>query len=114
MPGQYAKGAHFERQVKDFLEQDGWVVIRSAGSHSVSDLVAIEPGPIVRLIQCKVNGKLKPEERVTLLRLESFLNIVPMLAYKEKGKIKLEQIKSKEPNFIYEYKDGKFTKVENE
>ena len=119
MPGQYRKGAKFERQVKDFLEEDDWTVIRSAGSHTVSDLVAIKPqpealqhpAPWVWLIQCKTDGRLKPKERDGLLELEEHLHVIPMLAYKVKGKIKLERVRSKEPTFHYEIIEGVFTKV---
>lgn len=113
MSGKYAKGANFERQVKDFLEEEGFLVVRSAGSHTISDLVAINPGPVVWLIQCKTDGRLKPDEREALLKLERLLDIVPMLAYKEKGKIKLEKVKSKEPDFHYEVQNGRFVKIGN-
>ncbi len=113
MPGRYKKGANFERQVKDFLKEEGFLVVRSAGSHTISDLVAIKPGPLVWLIQCKTDGRLKPEERDGLLELEQYLHIVPMFAYRVKGKIKLEQVASKEPTFHYEIVDGRFTKVGN-
>lgn len=121
MSGKYAKGARFERQVRDFLEEDDWLVVRSAGSHTVSDLVAVKPDlnikeyttPWVWLIQCKTDGRLKPKERDTLLGLEKALGIIPMLASKEKGKIKLERIKSNKPTFHYEMINGRFIKVDN-
>ena len=121
MAGKYAKGAKFERDVKDFLEEDGWDVTRSAGSHSVKDLVAIKQGfsreedyivPWVQYIQCKTDGRLKPGERDKLLELEGELGIIPMLAYKVKGKITLERIRSKKPTFHYEVINGEFVKVD--
>lgn len=48
----YQKGARFERRVKKELEKSGWFVVRSAGSKSPVDLVAIKNGNCV-LYQCK-------------------------------------------------------------
>lgn len=48
----YAKGANFERLLGKRLEKQGYFVVRSAGSHSAVDLVAIREYT-VRLIQVK-------------------------------------------------------------
>jgi len=63
----YRKGASLEYRVKDELEKQGFLVIRSAGSHGVADLVAIKrestiiPFPKywtrVRLVQVSYNPK---------------------------------------------------------
>ncbi len=57
----YVKGATFERKIKDKYERQGYLVIRSAGSHSVADLIAIPPKNIIGLkpilIQCKVTSQ---------------------------------------------------------
>jgi predicted RNA binding protein YcfA (HicA-like mRNA interferase family) len=52
----YVKGARVERKALDQLEKDGYRVIRSAGSHSPFDIVAIGMGE-VRLIQLKACKK---------------------------------------------------------
>ena len=49
----YRKGTDFERRVKHELEDAGWFVVRSAGSHGPVDLVAIRAGSPTMLIQCK-------------------------------------------------------------
>ena len=56
----YKVGYALERDVKIALEQDGYTVFRSAGSHSQADLIAIKSQdcdgymvPYVTLIQCK-------------------------------------------------------------
>jgi len=49
MTDRYRKGARYERRAKAELEEDGWVVVRSAGSKGGADLVAIK----VRQIQIK-------------------------------------------------------------
>ena len=64
----YSVGANFERTVKKKLEKENWFVLRSAGSHSIVDLVCFRGGE-VRLVQCKVDGYLSPNEREQILGL---------------------------------------------
>ena len=52
----YRKGSDFERFVKYQLEEEGWFVVRSAGSHGPADLVAIKGGFKTMLIQCKAGA----------------------------------------------------------
>lgn len=61
----YRRGADFERRVKAKLEDEGWTVFRTAGSHSPADLICLRaaecwtetrPTFRTRLIQCK-SGK---------------------------------------------------------
>lgn len=50
----YARGAAFERKVKEFLTSKGFLAVRSAGSHGLVDVIALSPyhgTPL--LIQCK-------------------------------------------------------------
>lgn len=54
----YVRGAAFERQVKAYLEAQGWFAIRAAGSHGLVDVLAIRPDNVVHFIQCKT-GKAK-------------------------------------------------------
>jgi len=46
----YKKGADFERRVKKLLEEAGYTVVRSAGSHSKADLLIKE---LFLSLQCK-------------------------------------------------------------
>ena len=48
----YQKGVRYERQAKKELEQEGYIVTRSSGSHGKADLIAINKEKI-RLIQVK-------------------------------------------------------------
>jgi Holliday junction resolvase len=64
----YSRGANFERRVAKYFEKRGWFVIRSAGSHSPIDLVALKAGE-VKLIQCKIDGVLSSAERQQLHEL---------------------------------------------
>jgi Holliday junction resolvase len=41
MVSQYVRGRAFEYRVKRKLERDGYYVVRSSGSHTVADLVAV-------------------------------------------------------------------------
>ena len=56
----YRKGADFERELKRRMETEGWFVVRSAGSKTPVDIVAIRSG-FVRLIQCKNTGRAFPK-----------------------------------------------------
>ena len=74
----YNNGRAKEYRIKKKLEAEGWFVIRSAGSHSIVDLIALKnrvyadvPAGMeklfsrttVRLIQCKPKGGyLTPKE----------------------------------------------------
>ena len=60
------KGARRERQSRELLEREGFLVIRSAASKSPFDLVAIKADSIV-LLQCKANRPPSPAERAAML-----------------------------------------------
>ena len=76
MATNYRRGADFERKVMRDLEAHGYCVVRSAGSHSPADLIALRRAaigasadgayiatcPEVVAVQCKRNGRLDPEE----------------------------------------------------
>lgn len=55
MATNYQRGSEFERQVKKKLEAQGYYVMRSAGSHTVVDVLAIKEDSIL-LIQCKTSN----------------------------------------------------------
>jgi Holliday junction resolvase len=52
---QYRRGAVFERQIADRLTEDGYLVMRAAGSHGHADLIALKRGQVL-LVQCKLAG----------------------------------------------------------
>lgn len=71
MTNRYRAGADFEREVRKALVQDGYEVIRSAGSKTKVDLIAWKSlGPVL-LVQCKRDGRISPAERTKLLELAS-------------------------------------------
>ncbi|MHA3723824.1 hypothetical protein ACXR2T_08085 [Leucobacter sp. HY1910] len=57
----YRIGRALEQRVKLHLTEAGYFVVRSAGSHSAADLVALKDGTIW-LVQCKRAGALPPSE----------------------------------------------------
>lgn len=77
----YAAGTRFEHRVRDHLTANGYQVVRSAGSKTKIDLIALKPGQIL-LIQCKRNGQLPAAEWNALVTLAASLpGLVPVLAY---------------------------------
>lgn len=83
----YHKGRMFEYTVRDRLTEEGWFVIRSAGSKGIADLVAIRPSrypphnPEVVLVQCSV-GKKPTHQIKKFLDICNKLNVTPCLAVK--------------------------------
>lgn len=84
----YRQGADLERRVRDILVEAGYLVVRSAGSHTPLDLVAL---PRVRLpsfcalsavlaVQCKRGGVLGPAEWNELYEAAQSVSAVPVLA----------------------------------
>ena len=87
----YINGRAKEYRVKKQLESEGWFCVRSAGSHSIVDIVAIKASPFggfifegrrigeylhVRFIQCKPKGGyLSPAERKAKAELEVKLGV---------------------------------------
>lgn len=57
---EYQRGARLERQVKAFLEEEGWFVIRAAGSKGPADLVALKSGYRPMLVACTLSRVKKP------------------------------------------------------
>lgn len=63
----YQRGANKERRIVNKFRKEGQIALRSAGSHSEIDIVAIDfNSRIIRLIQSKL-GYLPPGERKRIL-----------------------------------------------
>jgi Holliday junction resolvase len=88
----YQRGADFERRVRDKLYGlDAVAVVRSAGSRSKIDLVALFPAldsymtwPTqgdVWIVQCKRDGKLPADERDALLSIADATGTYAYLAH---------------------------------
>jgi holliday junction resolvase Hjr len=78
MASNYRAGGDLERAAKAHLEDNGYYVVKSAGSKGTADLVAIKRGEIL-LIQCKRAGfTMAPAERIKLRQLAAELGGVPL------------------------------------
>ena len=75
----YRRGADLERAAKKYLEDNGYYVIKSAGSKGVADLVGIKPGETL-YVQCKTDGYLLPDERVRFRQAALKSGAVPVVA----------------------------------
>lgn len=80
-------GSNFERRVSHFLENKGWFVIRSSGSRSCADLLAIDREGKTLAIQCKATEKpgLALSERTGLLRLRDERSIRVLVICRHKN-----------------------------
>jgi len=84
----YEKGRRFEYRVRDLFKEHGFVVIRAAQSKPI-DLVCLKNGKSI-LVECKTNKRsLGKNGKSGLLDMAKTSKAVPILAYKEKRKIKL-------------------------
>ncbi len=80
----YSRGRNFEWTVRDHLAENGYSVMRMAGSkgNAKVDLVAIKPGQQL-YIQCKTSaGALGPDEWDRLVEVASWVGAIPVLAAK--------------------------------
>lgn len=75
----YRSGADFERAVRFDLRDNGYEVIRSAGSKTKVDLVAFKQGELL-FVQCKRSGRIGPADRAALLGLAALVNAIPVVA----------------------------------
>ena len=84
MATNYTRGATFERKVARDLEGYGYVTVRSAGSHSPADVIAMKYGTIAA-VQCKLNGRLYPDEWNELWEFCVSAGATPVLAAPSKS-----------------------------
>lgn len=95
----YARGADFERRVRDDLMEnyEAVLVVRSAGSRGAVDLVAFFEGrvvssamhevvmPHVWIVQAKLDGRITTEERNLLLDLAAETGAKALIASRGAG-----------------------------
>ncbi len=70
----YEHGREREYRLMAKLRKEGWFCIRSSGSHTPIDIIALKRGSI-RFIQSKKTGYLSPQERKEKEDLERELGI---------------------------------------
>jgi len=95
----YEAGRRFEYRVKKDLEKSGHVVIRSAGSHSMADLVAFHEHYDGRsaFIQCKLHGAMTKKEMEAFCVECSKLGVQSIIAENIKGKITYKRLTLNNP-----------------
>lgn len=92
----YEKGRRFEYRVRDVFKEHGFVVIRAAQSKPI-DLVCLKDGKSI-LVECKINrSSLGKNGRKELLNLAKTSRAIPILAYREKRKVKLLNVETNNP-----------------
>lgn len=81
-----ARGIQRERQVRQLLTDDGWVVVRAAGSIGCADLVAIKRCEKTRLIEVKSTAAgpfagFGPADRARLIEAAAIADADPWLVH---------------------------------
>lgn len=76
---QYQNGTRFELRVKKQLEEDGYLVVRSAGSKGRVDLIAMKQGEHVG-IQAKTSGQISPAEWNEFFAACRAAGLIPVIA----------------------------------
>jgi len=70
----YQKGRRKEYKIKKALEEVGYIVLRTSGSHGFADLICIDKKiKIIRFIQCKPD-KFSNKAKQRLLKEYEWLN----------------------------------------
>jgi len=81
----YRRGRAKEYYYKSKMEKEGNIVIRSAGSHSFTDLIVISKKDMtIRFVQCKSRGLSKPAKE-KLEQEYSWLNTEFVCSYEVLG-----------------------------
>lgn len=85
MTTNYKKGRNYEYYVKEKLEKAGFFVVRSAGSHGVFDLIAVDLKGNIYGIQVRKNGYLSKNEIEEIKHIVKTYKITPILAHNKNG-----------------------------
>jgi Holliday junction resolvase len=76
----YSDGYRLECAARDVLRDNGYEVIRSAGSKGAADLVCFKQGEALFVQAKKSAGQMTPGERGKLIRLSAMIGGVPLSA----------------------------------
>lgn len=93
MVTQYSRGRAKEYRAMELLRKDGWVVGRSAGSHSPVDIFAAKEGKVL-LVQVK-NGSARvvPEELRELVKwAQAFAADAEVWHFKGRGNLQKRRV----------------------
>ena len=78
----YRAGRDLEYAAARDLEDNGYFVIRAAGSHGLADLIAFKTEQVL-IVQCKTDGKMTARQRCDLAALAAMvpgLGGIPLIA----------------------------------
>lgn len=95
MTTNYARGRAFEYRVRDYLITLGYVVLRSAGSHTPIDLIAIFGDGEILFVQCqrrKSMPQAKVDELIKIARRAQAVAVQACLS-KQRGKVDFYELK---------------------
>ena len=87
----YVRGRSAEYWVKAMLEGQGYLVIRSAASHTPIDLLAAKGGERLA-VQVKVKSGFTREEKAELIKWAEQFGAKPILATKKRGRWILKDV----------------------
>lgn len=79
----YESGRRFEYRVKQYLEKYGFLVMRTAGSHSPFDLMAVNTSWVL-LIQCKYGAMVSKQTRETMRDYQDKYPVECIIAHAKK------------------------------
>lgn len=83
----YARGFRFEHRIREVLEAAGCLVVRSAGSHTAVDLIAVREAAPTLFVQCKAGKKgISPAEWNELFELAVRYKALPLAAIRPSPK----------------------------
>lgn len=80
----YESGRRFEYRVRDYLEAKGYLVMRTAGSHSPFDLIATTYYKTL-FVQCKHGEPITKHTKETMIKLHNKVHGNCIVAYSKKG-----------------------------
>ncbi len=89
----YAAGRRFEWKVRDQLQDQGYFVIRSAGSKGAVDLAAFKKSDWL-FVQCKRDGRFSIPEKQAFYRLAHQCAAKPIFAYALKGRVLMREVEA--------------------
>ena len=87
----YIRGMFFELRVLKYYKRQGFFAVRSSGSFGPADVVAIKKGDI-RLIQCKLNGRIPSNEVKALKAACKRAGAEGYLAHREGRKLIIKKL----------------------
>lgn len=82
----YRLGRQFEYHVRDLFRKHGFVVLRSAGSKTIIDLIAVSKEVGTIFVQCKRSGCIVSREWNELFSLASAVGAISVLAERPTGR----------------------------